>query len=169
MSEGQQDFNEQELDAPQALVEALGRLDSQTVLMTPQADEAVLDRPRLHLARIRELRGYSGEGTSEREADLALAAHAEETRRARPNDFGPVLPADSGRAPRPRWWRPILLGAAAALAAAAVASLFLPPGVQSGFPHGSRSVSSPGGMPLAIPLFVGSLALFAAWLTTRSK
>ena len=164
MSEDQSDFQDQETVAPAALVEALYRLDSQTVLVTPQMDESVLDRPRLHLTRVRQLRGLGGSET-EAEEDLALAAHAEESRRAGPADFGSALPPDSGGKPRRRWWRPILLGGATALAAAAVASLILP----GTFTQVTRSASSQGGIPPAILLLMASLALFAAWLVTRSK
>jgi hypothetical protein len=166
MPEDQSEFTNQAAVAPPALVESLRRLDSQTVLVTPQTDELVLDRPRLHLARVRQLRGSMEGSETEAEADLALAAHTEESRRAGPSDFGSVLPPDPETARRRRWWHPLLLSGAVAFAAAAVASLILP---ESTFTQLTRSASSQGGIPPAVPLFMGSLALLAAWLVTRSK
>ncbi len=166
MSEHQPEFRDPEAAAPARLVEALRRLDSQRILVTQQTDELVLDRPRLHLARVRQLRAMSQQSETESEEDLALAAHAQESRIAGPRDFGSVLPPDSRRSPRGRWWHPILLGGATAFAAAAVASVALP---QSDFAHTMKSIFSPVGMAPAIPLFVASLALFATWLGTRSS
>jgi hypothetical protein len=62
------------LDAPPELVKELRQLQKERLLVPPQIDAAALGRPRLHLARIRDLRAHGGATPTVAAEDLALAA-----------------------------------------------------------------------------------------------
>jgi hypothetical protein len=55
----------------------LRRLDAPALLVTARDDQAILSRPRLHLARIRQIRKDRGQPVNVREEELALAARTE--------------------------------------------------------------------------------------------
>jgi hypothetical protein len=61
------------IDAPPRLIEALRRLPQPVVLVPAHVDAAALSRPRLHLARVREMQG---QGPESGEYRLALAARS---------------------------------------------------------------------------------------------
>src|SRR5712691_10512561 len=78
----------QGLGAPAALVEGLRRLDRQVIFVTRQMDETILSRPRVHLARTRELRKGHGRMVGVAEEELALAARTAAPQHAGRSEFG---------------------------------------------------------------------------------
>ena len=73
MSDTDRPGDELNLEAPPQLADDLRQLENRALLVPPQIDAAVLSRPRLHLARVRNLRAHGRAAASA--SELALAAH----------------------------------------------------------------------------------------------
>jgi hypothetical protein len=106
-----------QLEVPPELVNDLRQLQKERLLVPPQIDAAALGRPRLHLARIRDLRARGGAASTVAAEDLALAARAsvEAERQA-----GNLAPRGTEPFSLPRNTRNRFLWGAATVAAAAV-------------------------------------------------
>lgn len=90
------------LEASPQLASDLRQLQNKALLVPAQIDAAALSRPRLHLARVRDLRAH-GRATPVTPAhDLALAAHASAERERFAGQLAPRSmeePMSSGRSP----------------------------------------------------------------------
>jgi hypothetical protein len=105
-----------ESEAPPRLVEALRRLPQPVLLVPPQIDAAALSRPRLHLARVREMQGLGPELEAYR---LDLAARAGEAGAAPVGQLLPRPKIEVRRTPKAWWyltWKLLALAAMLAVA-----------------------------------------------------
>jgi hypothetical protein len=112
------DPEEQGLEAPARLIEALRGLEQPLILVPPQIDQAALGRPRVLLAQIRRRLSESEESLAPAELPLAAKSQSPD---APPAPFTPRdnLPAVNPRKGRLRLWK-FLFWAALIAAFAAV-------------------------------------------------
>jgi hypothetical protein len=99
--EGRPD-EEPELAASPELVNDLRKMEKEALLVPPQIDAAALSRPRLHLARVRDLRAHGRAMPVTPADDLALAAHSSAERERFARQLAPRgegEPISSGRSP----------------------------------------------------------------------
>ena len=107
------------LDAPPELVNDLRQLQKERLLVPPQIDAAALGRPRLHLARIRDLRAHGRATPTAATEDFALAARASvEAERLAQGlaPHGSESPESPGKSLWTLLWRGLLIAVAAVIA-----------------------------------------------------
>ncbi len=153
----------QGLGAPAALVEGLRRLDRQVIFVTRQMDETILSRPRVHLARTRELRKGHGRMVGVAEEELALAARTAAPQHAGRSEFG--VAETEGR-PGGRWWRPLaLIGAVVGGLLAFILVIMS----HSSAARAIRAMVTLGPIPAPFVLMAISFVLVAVWVGGRFK